>query len=68
MNTNIRLSADVFAKLIDVFKENEWDIPSEPAGNECRFNRFCERLSILDIDKIQCGEIRANRVNIKWNR
>ncbi len=48
MNTNIRLSADVFTKLVDVFKENEWDIPDGPAGNESRFNRFCERLSILD--------------------
>lgn len=48
MNTNIRLSADVFTKLVDAFKENEWDIPNESAGNESRFNRFCERLSILD--------------------
>lgn len=48
MNTNIRLSADVFAKLVNVFKDNEWDIPNGPAGSESRFNRFCERLSILD--------------------
>lgn len=49
MNKDLRLSASVFLSLIDVFEANGWEIQRESAGMESRFNRFCERLSILDI-------------------
>ena len=48
MNKNSRLSAQMYLKLVEVFKTNDWEIRTEDAGTESRFNRFCERLSILD--------------------
>lgn len=53
MNKNLRpsaqrLSAQIFLRLVEVFKANGWEIPNEDMGIESRFNRFCERLGILD--------------------
>lgn len=53
MNKDLRLSASVFLNLVDVFKANGWEIPSSTSGMESRFNRFCERLSILDAKEQQ---------------
>lgn len=49
MNKDLRLSANVFLDLVAVFKANGWEIPDGPSGMESRFNRFCERLSMLDV-------------------
>lgn len=48
MNKKQRLSAQMYLKLAEVFKINGWEIQAEDSGTESRFNRFCERLSILD--------------------
>ncbi|MPM86917.1 hypothetical protein SDC9_134010 [bioreactor metagenome] len=48
MNRDLRLSADAFLSLVQVFKKNGWEIPDENAGLESRFNRFCERLSMFN--------------------
>lgn len=48
MNKNLRLPVQVYLKLVEVFTTNGWEIQIEDAGTESRFNRFCERLSILD--------------------
>ena len=53
MNKDLRLSANIFLNLIDVFKTKGWEIPSDTSGMESRFNRFCERLSILDTKEQQ---------------
>lgn len=53
MNKDLRLSINTFLSLVDVFKANGWEIPSADAGDESRFNRFCERLSILEISEQQ---------------
>ena len=53
MNKDLRLSASIFLNLIDVFKTKGWEIPSDTSGMESRFNRFCERLSILDTKEQQ---------------
>lgn len=49
MKKDLRLSASIFTSLINTFKANGWEIPNDSSGMESRFNRFCERLSILDI-------------------
>ena len=49
----MRLSASIFQKLVDVFNENGWEISHDTSGLESRFNRFCERLSILDTKEQQ---------------
>ena len=51
LNTIPRLPADTFLSLIQVFKKHGWEIPAEDAGYENRFNRFCQRLSLLDADE-----------------
>lgn len=53
MNKDLRLSASIFLNLIDVFKANGWEISNNTSGLESRFNRFCERLSILDTEEQQ---------------
>lgn len=53
MNKDLHLSIHTFLSLVDVFKANGWDIPNAEAGIESRFNRFCERLSILDAPEQQ---------------
>ena len=53
MNKDLRLSASIFLNLVDVFKANGWEIPNGTSGMESRFNRFCERLSILDTKEQQ---------------
>lgn len=53
MNKDLRLSANTFLDLVAVFKANGWEIPDGPSGMESRFNRFCERLSMLDIKEQQ---------------
>lgn len=45
---NARLSAEVFLALIQVFRDNGWEIPDKHAGFDSRFNRFCERLCIFN--------------------
>lgn len=51
LNTIPRLPADTFLNLVQVFKNHGWEIPAEDAGYENRFNRFCQRLSLLDADE-----------------
>lgn len=51
MKTDKRLSAENFMKLVEVFNANKWEIPNKTAGMESRFNRFCERLCILDAEE-----------------
>ena len=51
LNTIPRLPADTFLSLMQVFKKHGWEIPAEDAGYENRFNRFCQRLSLLDADE-----------------
>ena len=51
VNKDLRLSANAFLNLMEVFKNNGWEIPSKDAGYESRFNRFCERLSLLDANE-----------------
>ena len=46
-NRSLRLSADTFLELKQVFVNKGWEIPDENAGMESRFNRFCERLSMF---------------------
>lgn len=53
MNKDLRLSASIFLNLVDVFKANGWEIPNGTSGMESRFNRFCERLSTLDVKEQQ---------------
>ena len=42
------LSLDLYYKIIRVFEQNGWEIPRNDAGNESAFNRFCDRLSMLE--------------------
>ncbi len=51
MSKGARISAENFLAITDVFKSNGWEIPEETSGYESRFNRFCERLSLLDNDE-----------------
>ncbi len=44
----LRLSADIFLSVVEVFKKKGWEIPEDDAGYESRFNRLCDRLSRLD--------------------
>ena len=48
VKTDMRISADNFMKLVNIFKENGWEVPESDSEYESRFNRFCQRLSILD--------------------
>lgn len=51
MNIDLHLSVSTFLGLMQVFKNNGWEIPDRDAGYESRFNRFCERLSLLDAEE-----------------
>lgn len=46
-----RLPANTFLNLMQVFKNHGWEIPDKDAGYENRFNRFCQRLSLLNADE-----------------
>lgn len=46
-----QLPAKKFLDLVQVFRNQGWEIPAEGKGYESRFNRFCERLSILEPDE-----------------
>ena len=51
MNNRPRLSPDIFFSIMNVFKENGWDIPENDPRKSKRFNRFCDRLSKLKRDE-----------------
>lgn len=51
MFKNLRISATNFLKLVETFEQNGWEVPENDSENESRFNRFCNRLSILDSDE-----------------
>lgn len=60
MNKDLQLSINTFLNLVEVFKANGWEIPTAEAGMESRFNRFCERLSLLDKSE-QCLVIELSK-------
>lgn len=41
----MQLSTENYLKLIEVFKQHNWDIPLSDPDYQSRFNRFCQRLS-----------------------
>ena len=51
MFKNLRISATNFLKLVGTFEQTGWEVPENDSENESRFNRFCNRLSILDSDE-----------------